>query len=900
MPFIARQHELAVLSDFLSEIPRHGSAIHIIGEKGIGKSRLVQEASLIASRTGIRVLTMPSGAADGDTPYAALNELLHPLLTEPAEVSEQHRAALTSAFHSRRPGVDNPLVLYTAVLRLLDRSATRQPLLIVGDDTEQLDAASAAALSFVARRLRDSRVGVILVSARVTNDDRSSGLRELRLGRLDDVASARLVGNLAPHLPHRERQEIARRGGGNPLAIAELVRFARIGWEPTERPALAEISSAAAPFLHSVEALPAATQDALLLVAVARDTDLAALRAAGLEVAALQPAEHAGIVVVDARTRVVSFTHPLTPVVLLRSGSRERIRRSHLAFTVDERIPLRERAYHLAEATSGADERVAGLLESSARASAYRGDLDAAASDFERAARLSPRAGQRRRRLALSAFSAVGSEGDHEMRSSRLEELTDELAHGPGSLYAAVATAHAGLTGGLTVTRASHIIRHAVESGEHGWHAGDGELIDALGAWLDLLWAVGDEREWDSYFSALDRLRPTAPEPLQTLSIAFADTLRMTGAQRDDITSMLMKSDQHESAQVLRATTAAIFMDALDLGVPPAARQVAEGRRNGHSQRSLRSLAILALREFQAGSWDDAASLVGEARAVEDDPPGFERIVLHYVGGLLSAGRGDAEGCERSAGHLDEMGRRLGAAGLLRFGVHIREFDASGRGDWEEAYRLCTTTGAPGTFPRYVPQSIWWAFDLVEAAMKLGRLPDARAHLTAMEREDFAGLSPRLAILASAARGLVTDPDGNDFFERALGDPTTIRFPFDTARVHLAYGTHLRSVKQSEEARDHLRAALSTFEGLGARPWVDRARDELRAGRAGSAIDATVLTAPEQAVAALAAQGLSNREIAEQLFLSPRTVSRHLYRVFPKLGISSRAALRDALQSHDQ
>jgi DNA-binding CsgD family transcriptional regulator len=169
-----------------------------------------------------------------------------------------------------------------------------------------------------------------------------------------------------------------------------------------------------------------------------------------------------------------------------------------------------------------------------------------------------------------------------------------------------------------------------------------------------------------------------------------------------------------------------------------------------------------------------------------------------------------------------------------------------------------------------------------------------------MREARIAKISPRLALVATASAALaVPARDAGQLFEQALGLPAVGRWPFELARVQLAYGEHLRRIRATSSARTHLGAALATFRALGARPWADRAANELRATRLAvtrtERYAATVLTAQEYQIAALAAAGLTNKQIGQQLYLSPRTISAHLYRVFPKLGISTRAALRDAL-----
>lgn len=192
--------------------------------------------------------------------------------------------------------------------------------------------------------------------------------------------------------------------------------------------------------------------------------------------------------------------------------------------------------------------------------------------------------------------------------------------------------------------------------------------------------------------------------------------------------------------------------------------------------------------------------------------------------------------------------------------------------------------------------------DLVEAAVRSVRAEQAEAHAAALRDAGVAELSPRLALLAGASAAIAASDEGaRERFEQALAVPEAERWPFDLARVQLLFGERLRRTRAVAQSRGYLHAALETFEWLGAAPWAQRAAGELRASgetrRRADERDRDALTPQEYSVARLAACGLTNKQIGERLFLSHRTVGFHLHRVFPKLGICSRAALRDALAS---
>jgi DNA-binding CsgD family transcriptional regulator len=223
-------------------------------------------------------------------------------------------------------------------------------------------------------------------------------------------------------------------------------------------------------------------------------------------------------------------------------------------------------------------------------------------------------------------------------------------------------------------------------------------------------------------------------------------------------------------------------------------------------------------------------------------------------------------------------------------------------GDFEEAYEQLIRISPPGLLAPHVPYALRVLIDLVEAAMRTGREAEAAAHVKAMQEANIAQISSRLALLTGASAAMVAPDDrAREMFQETLARPGVERWQFDHARVRLAYGERLRRNRAMVEARAQLNAALATFERLGARPWVARTTTELRATgqtkpRAGENV-LDRLTPQEFEIATLAASGLTNKQIAERMFLSHRTVGGHLHRAFPKIGVSTRAGLRDALAS---
>jgi DNA-binding CsgD family transcriptional regulator len=183
--------------------------------------------------------------------------------------------------------------------------------------------------------------------------------------------------------------------------------------------------------------------------------------------------------------------------------------------------------------------------------------------------------------------------------------------------------------------------------------------------------------------------------------------------------------------------------------------------------------------------------------------------------------------------------------------------------------------------------------------MRTGRRAEAALHVAAMHRSPIFTMRPRTALAAACSAALVASgAEAVERFDAALAVPGPELYPFDRARVQLAYGEHLRRTRATAACRIHLPAARETFRRLGAQPWVTRSENELRAAglHLGPASgDEGMLTAQEYEIASLAASGPTDEQIGSRLHLSPRTVAARLYRVFPELGITTRAALRDAL-----
>jgi DNA-binding CsgD family transcriptional regulator len=356
-----------------------------------------------------------------------------------------------------------------------------------------------------------------------------------------------------------------------------------------------------------------------------------------------------------------------------------------------------------------------------------------------------------------------------------------------------------------------------------------------------------------------------------------------------------------DPAQTVQIAIAAMYVDRVDGCRDALWRVVRDGRAGGAINSAIRSMMALGADDFATGRWDEALDLATEGLDLcETHGYGLQTWFLRGGQALVAAGRGDEDLMRSLTDHMMRWAapRRLGAVQM--FAHHARGLSALGLGAFEAAYQHLSAICPTGELPAYTAYALKVPLDLVEAAVRSGRREEATAHVAAMQSADLASLSGHLALMTGAAVALCASGDeAARLYEQALNLPEVDRWPFDLARVHLAYGEHLRRHHAPRAAQPHLDTALRTFQRLRARPWIARTNNELaglgRTRRRRDDVPAGALTPQEREIGLMAASGMSNRQIGERLFLSPRTVATHLYRAFPKLGVTSRAALRDAL-----
>ncbi|MGW1468211.1 ATP-binding protein [Streptomyces sp. NPDC002308] len=909
-PLVGREHDLDRVAMAL-EGP--AGALLLSGDPGVGKSAVLDAVVRAALRDGTRVLRAAGAEFEANVGYSALNQILMPLHGLFERLDATGEEALSVALGFGAGPAPERLVVCNAALALLREAAEDAPVLLAVDDLPWVDRASAAVFGFVARRLTGGRVRFLAASRTgVDSFFDGSGLPAYELSALDADSSARLVDLRFPDLALPVRRRLLDAAQGNPLALLELPGALR-----ADQRGAREILPAVLPlgerlrslFASRVRSLPAATRDLLLLATLDGTGDLGVLSSAAREAGGeadlrdLDAAEEDGLVRVEESPRRLVFRHPLimSAVVGAATSSGRRAAHRTLARVLGDKPE--QLAWHLGEATLQPDEEVALLLERAARRILSRGDAVAAIAALARAADLSPLDADRARRLSEAAYVGAEAIGALHSASALLEDASRaDPGHG-ASLRSATAAVQLVLNSDGDLATAHRLLVGAIEDGDHGYDADDPALVDAL-HFLILLCNYGAREElWKPFHSAVQRLRPAPPPLLLVAARTWGNPAHTDGATLrllDEIIDGTTK--ETDPARVVRVGTAAVYTDRLSVVREAAWRLVRQGREGGPVRRHIGALLHLCLDDYQRGGWAEVLELSEEGLTL-CARSGYTVCTwfFQYTKGLVTASRGDTGTAHALADAMTRWAAPRGIREAVHCAQEVHALADIADGDFDAAFGRVDAISPAGGFTPYVAHAAWVFFDLVESAVRTGRRAQAVAHVAALRETNVAGLSPRLGMLAAGAEALVAadDAEAARLFARALATPDADRWPFALARVRLAQGERLRRSRALSESKAPLTAALHAFERLGSTAWAERARKELRAaGRVVAHPDdpgGPGLTAQEREIAELAAGGLTNKQIAERLFISHRTVGAHLYQIYPKLGIASRVALRDAL-----
>ena len=899
-PLFGRTGEIEALAGLLDGVERAGAALVLRGDPGIGKSRLLSEAIALAEEREMTVLATKGVQSEARLAFSGLQQLLRPVRSQTTGLTATHLAVLDAALGLGDGEPPGHFRIALAVLDLLSDAASDRPLLLVAEDAHWLDQPSVDVLSFVARRLESDPI-VLLIAARdgYPTVFTAGELPELRLQPLDRASATRLLAERADCLSAGERNRILRVAAGNPLALVELPSIAhRIDDEhllPGLVPLTQRMEQA---FAARAADLPVDTQ-LLLLVAALNDSESleevlragTALADAPVDVSALQAAADVAIVELDERT--VRFRHPLMRSAVRQAAPIERRRRAHEALADLLSDEPNRRVWHRAALISGTHEDVAAELEGAGRRARRRGAIGVAAAALRRAAELSEPA-QRARRLVAAAEVAFEM-GQPELAAPLVREA-EQLQPGPLERARAAWIEEMINLRAPSSTWATALIGAAQQAGE----AGDPDLHFAL-LWLvatRFWWADPGPAARQSLVRAAGRLG--AADDLRVLAIqAYADPFGHAPAVLARVRAAIAEGPQDTEA-LLYLGPAAVAVGVFDIGMTLLSQATQGLRADGRLGHLAYVLAIQGLVAGRLGRWEVAIPAAEEARslAIELGQPLWKAaadIVVSTIAGM----RGDVDAAEDASAEAERIAAAIGANNIVALAQFGRVSAALGASRHQDAYQAAERLFDP-TDPAHHPAIASWIIgDLAEAALHVGCVEEARSRVAQVEAA--AGDSPTIWIALSLrhARALLADDArAGPLFEAALGADLSC-WPFQRARALLAHGQWLRRHRRIAESRGPLREARDVFDALACSAFSQQARRELRAsGESSRRRDAAArdqLTAQELQIAHLAAQGLSNREIGQQLYLSHRTVSTHLYRIYPKLAISTRNALPQAL-----
>jgi DNA-binding NarL/FixJ family response regulator len=900
---VGRGAERAAVERLVAEAKAGSSgAVVVRGHAGVGKSTLLRHAVDVAGgeMTILRALGIESEA---EFAYAGLHQVLRPVLGRLDHLPPPQASALRAAFALSTETVDDPFRVFVAALGLLADAAEERPVLCLVDDAQWLDRPSADALVFAARRLLGDAVAILFAAREEAGHTFAApGVPDLHLDPLGaaearELATATLGEGAAPQTV----DWLLATADGNPLALVELPRTLtpeqRSGAEPllgAVRSGTAVVSS----YVEQIERLPDDTRLLLLLAAAEETGDRATVTRAALElgvtIEALAAAEERELV--SVRSERIDFRHPLVRSAVYGAAAfpaRERAHRA-LAAALSDPADADRRAWHRAAATAGHDEEVARDLESSAQRAIRRGGYATAAAALEKAAALTGGDEQRALRTLAAADAAwLAGEATH-----ALALLADARRRAPEYLEASVVELEARIeirqgvfTEALSMLVSAarqHVeknptaaLRLLLEAEEATLYTGDFEAIVEMG---ELARGIGTIDIDDDDAAAVTALTGIGlliagrfDEALPLLGEAIE-----RGRHSDDLNQIVLST----------RVAAAVGDDRTSLDLCLRALRLA--RERGAIGALPRILERAPFYEIRLGHFSDARihAIEGLRLARElGQEPGIHLCELAHLAGIQ--GRED-EARAYAAEALDRAHQRRSGllAALSNWALGMLEL---GLGHPDEAMDALERVIRDDQMTHRV---IGWLAtpDYVDAAARADRLDAARPRLDAFAEWAAAVAQPWALAAVAHCRGLfATGTEAEAEFHRALELHAHAQRPFEHARTQLALGELLRRDRKRREAREHLRLALAGFERLQAAPWEERARAELRAtgetSRRRDPSNIDTLTPQELQIAQLVSAGHSNKDVAAQLFISPRTVEYHLRKIFLKLAITSRADL---------
>ena len=883
-PTIGRDAALARLRALVDPVPRASQVLLVTGEAGMGKTALLADAAGRARSAGMRVLSVTGRESESRLAFAGLHQLLRPVLSGAAGLpGRQARALLGALGLAADPVVPDPLLTGVAVLTLLSDLSERSPVLVVADDAHWLDRSSLDALAFAAGRLDAERV-VLLVGARgqapPLGFDR--GFPQLHLEPLPAASAGRLLDGQPVPPRGRARTQVLAQAAGNPMALIELAKViaddpaASRHWAAEPLPLTDRLTAV---LTSRFAALPEQAQAALLRAAVADGPDLraAASRGSGPDARTLAPAEQLGLIKID--TTGLRFSHPLVRSAIYHSAPFARRAAAHRELASALRDQPDRRAWHLA----------------------------AAALALERAAELSPDPEDQACRLVAAASAAVpAGQGDwvQELATRALAVTADPELRLTARHQAGWALAYSG--------RRTAALPALISVAEEASRDLPGLAWDALADAATVAYHSGVPASCQAVSRALGLLEHQEPQSADHGPRANTGPHRIwikactePFGSRNELVQYLRQISRTslDEPALWRIGSAAWLLDESDLAITLLQDAMRRLRAPGTQGASGPGLTALGWAYIDTGRWDEALEAAAEAADLaEANQMELVAASADLIAATVLAMRADSGAARRHAdralantdpaesGLVTARARRTLGIAALAEGSHLLAFT--------QLRQLFSEDGAPvhNIF------SYLGVADLAAAAVRADRRMEGQDVLEQALSQLHGTTSPRLEQLMARARGLLAGPARAEaHFGKALSDPAGDQWPFERAQLRLDYGEWLRRRRRINDAKPVLTEALAIFRRLRARSWAQRAEAELRAG--GVAVAAphgatgalSELTPQQRQIVRLASDGLTNAQIGDRLFLSPRTVSSHLYRSYPKLGVASRNQLRDVI-----
>jgi DNA-binding CsgD family transcriptional regulator len=853
----------------------------------------------------MHVLSARGVESESELPFAALHKLMRPALDHLDNLPGPQAVALRRALGLQEGAADERFLIFAACLSLLSELAERRPVLCLVDDAHWLDKVSAEALVFVARRL--DAEGIVMLFAAREGDVRGfdpDDLPSLLVEPLDPEASANLLARVAGAAAPSVRARLMEQTQGNALALVELpsaLSEAQLAGDeplPESLPLTHQVESI---FLERVRRLPDEGQQ-VLLIAAADDLEDARLvtRAGelhGLGPYALDSPEQAGLVFVHGSR--LEFRHPLMRSAVYEAATSSERRSAHRALAEalaesDENAD--RRAWHLAASVVEPDGDAVRALDEAAERAQKRAGYLAAAKAFERAAQLSPDGAARGDRLtrAARAASTAGADDYAVALAGEAAPLVDDtLLRADLELAVGVAEFRSG--------RPLDGFPRLVEAARGVAEIDPPKAVELL-FWASNVASIGGDPAALAEVSELAAEIGAAGRGGDAMHVAQA-LAAFAAARRGDTSGAAQLEEAFDWAStsdhaehVYAVSLAALFLGENERFATLINRATSLSRARGEFGVLVEVLSMSAVQHYFAQRFDEAALVASESLQLAREL-GAANTTARPLGILAFAAaiRGDDDEARQRAAQMRDLAAVHGLPARTTYAVYVLAMIDLGRGRWTEAlehFRLVADP-RPDVGDAYLARIA--TPDMIEAAVRAGRLDEAREALARFEEwapdSSYPWVQPRL----SSCRALLAEgPEATEHFAKALRLGAA-GGPFDLGRIQLLFGEHLRRERRRTDARVQLRAALEAFERLRAEPWAERARAELRASgetarkRDPSTVDQ--LTPQELQIARFVAQGLSNKEVAAQLFLSPRTIEHHLRHVFAKLGVKSRTQL---------